>query len=138
MTGNPGPAETPAEEEDARLTAETAQRDAAIARRVAVLESDGVGDGLHGALTVLLDERLVPVADRADRIVEHVLQVIATRELTTGDAKAAALADAARDQADALDEEANRYGDRGGDSRSGFFRDIAATLDRLSGRKHDG
>lgn len=60
------------------------------------------------------------------------------RLLDAGDPKADAHADALREDATARDAEANRYGDRGGDHYSPFLRDIADTIDRLSGRKRDG
>lgn len=59
------------------------------------------------------------------------------RLLDAGDPKANAHADALRDDASARDTEANRYGDRGGDHHSPFLRDVADTIDRLSGRKSD-
>lgn len=69
------------EEEEARLVAESAVRDELIAKQVQFLQDEGMGDGLHGILTVLLNPAL-QMDNREDAIVDAFLRVVAIHELS--------------------------------------------------------
>lgn len=68
-------------EEDARLLAEQSTRDERATSRIAELENEGIGDGLHGALGILLNPAMVPAERRAAEITAHVLRIIAERDI---------------------------------------------------------
>jgi len=76
------PADESPEAEQARLDRETAQTMLEIERRVIDLEDQGYGDGLMGALLILLNPRQpFTEEDRRRAIVDHVLSLMAARDL---------------------------------------------------------
>lgn len=68
-------------EEEARLVALLQAQEKLIASRIAELEDEGIGDGLNGALAVLLHPTLVPPECRSSEITAHVLRIIAQRDI---------------------------------------------------------
>lgn len=73
--------ETPAQE-NTRLNREQKERMALVDARVAALQDEGFGDGLYGALSVLLDARRpYTEEERAEAIVTVVLGMVANRDI---------------------------------------------------------
>lgn len=73
--------ESPAEE-NSRLEAEAAAQEAEYVKHVAALEDEGFGDGLHGALEVLLDPKYpYSDADRKAAILTVILGSVARRDI---------------------------------------------------------
>jgi hypothetical protein len=76
------PADESPEAEQARLERESAQTMLEIERRVIDLEDQGYGDGLMGALVVLLDPKIdYTEEERRRAITDHVLSVMAARDI---------------------------------------------------------